>query len=97
MSSSALLTIIGLVIACAIVLYTLATEKPEKEHSKYRKPILYVMTALAMILGGWQVYSSDKKVVKLTDKTTTKSPIFKLLWRLLQQRMRRNISAIRTN
>jgi hypothetical protein len=56
----------ALVVACMVSVFSLFTERREREviigHTlrRYRKPVLYVFTALTLIFGAWQIWRADK-------------------------------------
>src|SRR5260221_106593 len=66
MNGSSILTMVALVVACLVSAFSLFTEKREQEviigHilRRYRKPVLYVFTALTFVFGAWQIWRADK-------------------------------------
>lgn len=66
MNGSSVLTMVALVVACLVSAFSLFTEKREQEviigHTlrRYRKPVLYVFTALTFVFGTWQIWRADK-------------------------------------
>jgi len=66
MAVSSVLAICALAVASIVAAFTLLTEKPEvEEHPsllrRFRKPVLYILTLLAMALGSWQIWNADNE------------------------------------
>src|SRR5258708_7224393 len=67
MNTSSVLALAALVVACVVSAFSLFTEKPEREIiigaplRRYRKPVLYVLTGLTLVFGGWQILKADKE------------------------------------
>src|SRR5258708_14519853 len=67
MNTSSVLALAALAVGCVVSAFSLFSEKPERDIivgaplRRYRKPVLYVLTGLTLVFGGWQILKADKE------------------------------------